>query len=455
MMNAAQSNAGIASMGPMLAKMGRYEDTQVAHVAPGEVVVPRQLMESNPELRQEVMNAFDEVGVDPAQFIVGGDVVMKNPVTGIQEFGLWGKLKKAVKKLAPILVPLALSFTPLAALGNTAFGAISGGLTGIVQGGRPEDVLKSAVTGGAIGGLTSLGQKLRAPGPDIDLGTATKATAPADNLVKELSTAGSPTVDLATFDIPGVIKPRASLLSPEQQAQLSLDKLSTSLDSGQLISNRQLNAVTSGIPSAAGPAQNVSLGMTSTIPSAGSPAQNLSLGMSGQDAIQAAHSNATPFPEELGPRGYGVSQAGDNALAQGIQTMAGKFAEPFMPGTFNPLKAAGYTSIAGSMFVEEPKEEEFDSEAAYQAAMAEYERQVQALGYKPAPLNFAAGGVADMMNGGFTQGPGTGTSDSIPAYLSDGEFVMTAKAVEGAGNGNPKQGAAKMYAMMDKFERMA
>ena len=100
-------------MGPMLAKMGRYEDTQVAHVAPGEVVVPRQLMESNPELRQEVMNAFGEVGVDPAQFIVGGDVVMKNPVTGIQEFGLFSKLKKVVKKLAPVVLPMVLSMTPL------------------------------------------------------------------------------------------------------------------------------------------------------------------------------------------------------------------------------------------------------------------------------------------------------------------------------------------------------
>ena len=31
--------------------------------------------------------------------------------------------------------------------------------------------------------------------------------------------------------------------------------------------------------------------------------------------------------------------------------------------------------------------------------------------------------------GGEIVGPGTGTSDSIPAMLSDGEFVMTAKAV--------------------------
>ena len=69
--------------------------------------------------------------------------------------------------------------------------------------------------------------------------------------------------------------------------------------------------------------------------------------------------------------------------------------------------------------------------------------------------------------GGMVQGPGTGKSDSIPAQiyqngqpvqeaaLSDGEFVMTANAVKGAGNGNRSAGAAKMYEMMKKFEKRA
>ena len=47
---------------------------------------------------------------------------------------------------------------------------------------------------------------------------------------------------------------------------------------------------------------------------------------------------------------------------------------------------------------------------------------------------YAVGGqVIDMRNGGESEGPGTGTSDDIPAMLSDGEFVMTAKATRGAG----------------------
>lgn len=48
---------------------------------------------------------------------------------------------------------------------------------------------------------------------------------------------------------------------------------------------------------------------------------------------------------------------------------------------------------------------------------------------------FNMGGVAelDMRDGGESSGPGTGTSDDIPAMLSDGEYVMTAKATRGAG----------------------
>ena len=65
------------------------------------------------------------------------------------------------------------------------------------------------------------------------------------------------------------------------------------------------------------------------------------------------------------------------------------------------------------------------------------------------------------------EGPGTGKSDSIPAQiyqggkpvqearLSNGEFVMTADAVKGAGNGNRAKGAAQMYKMMNQFEGRA
>ncbi len=56
---------------------------------------------------------------------------------------------------------------------------------------------------------------------------------------------------------------------------------------------------------------------------------------------------------------------------------------------------------------------------------------------------------------GAISGPGTGTSDDIPAMLSDGEFVMTARAVNGAGNGNRQRGMKKMYEVMRTFEGVA
>ena len=49
-------------------------------------------------------------------------------------------------------------------------------------------------------------------------------------------------------------------------------------------------------------------------------------------------------------------------------------------------------------------------------------------------------------------GPGTGTSDSIPAMLSDGEFVFTAKAVRNAGGGSRRKGAARMFKLMKMLE---
>ncbi len=74
---------------------------------------------------------------------------------------------------------------------------------------------------------------------------------------------------------------------------------------------------------------------------------------------------------------------------------------------------------------------------------------------------FAKGGIAALAQGGYPRrigaidGPGTETSDSIPAMLSDGEFVMTAKAVRGAGNGSRREGAKRMYALMHRLERNA
>jgi len=87
--------------------------------------------------------------------------------------------------------------------------------------------------------------------------------------------------------------------------------------------------------------------------------------------------------------------------------------------------------------------------------------------YSPGPLTNMPGGVPQPYNRpyatggdvnhyprkvGAIDGPGTATSDSIPAMLSDGEFVFTARAVRNAGGGSRRKGAAKMYKLMKSLE---
>ena len=65
-----------------------------------------------------------------------------------------------------------------------------------------------------------------------------------------------------------------------------------------------------------------------------------------------------------------------------------------------------------------------------------------------------SGGIAslNMDLGGDVSGPGGPKDDMIDAKLSDGEFVMTAKAVENLGNGDRYEGARKMYSMMNMLD---
>jgi hypothetical protein len=81
-------------------------------------------------------------------------------------------------------------------------------------------------------------------------------------------------------------------------------------------------------------------------------------------------------------------------------------------------------------------------------------------GYRPGvptlARGYAAGGEVDPSTfprrTGAINGPGTGTSDDIPAMLSNGEFVMTEQAVRAAGNGNHDAGVRNMYRMMQGLE---
>lgn len=82
---------------------------------------------------------------------------------------------------------------------------------------------------------------------------------------------------------------------------------------------------------------------------------------------------------------------------------------------------------------------------------------MQAAGIMDLPLNQNKAGVTELdlrKSGGFIPPVGVKEkADDIPAMLSNNEFVFTADAVRGMGNGNVNKGAQRMYDMMKKLEK--
>ena len=73
----------IDNSGTGLAALGRNEDRFMAHVAPGEMVVPPVISDNTRAIIRKEMAA---VGLDPNQYEVGQGMSI-NPITGQAEFG--------------------------------------------------------------------------------------------------------------------------------------------------------------------------------------------------------------------------------------------------------------------------------------------------------------------------------------------------------------------------------
>jgi len=158
-----------------------------------------------------------------------------------------------------------------------------------------------------------------------------------------------------------------------------------------------------------------------------------------------------------------ITQAGEAGpvIAKAVEAAAAK-AGPGIMARFGPsaLALTGIGAAAG--FFDQPEMEPLPDAfggMTGQKLIDMYPSQytLSAPGAYIAPSMAAAdGGGIDTSKfprrNGRISGPGTETSDDIPAMLSDGEFVMTAKAVRGAGNGSREAGMRNMYNMMSRFE---
>ena len=107
------------------------------------------------------------------------------------------------------------------------------------------------------------------------------------------------------------------------------------------------------------------------------------------------------------------------------------------------------------------EKEKFKRKKSMDDMMEEYEDYMYKQKYGPRD-SAAEGGLMnlggkemDLRGGGFVPIGKKEKADDVPARLSKNEFVMTADAVRGAGNGDINEGARRMYQTMDKLEAMA
>lgn len=418
---------GINSMvdvGNRMASMGRNGDNQLVHMRTGEIAVSPEILEENPKLAKELSEAFDRSNVDMSRYTVGSGANSINPMTGQAEFflkKLVSGIKNVFKKIAPIVIPIGLNML-MPGLGAVGSGALGAGIGTLVQGGSFKDAMKNAALGGLAGGFTAGIQTGFGEGfSEAAFGNLGGRQGDFFRNPFKSATAGS--VSASTTDV-----------VPQEG-----NVLTRSLDKGKDIYGKFFD-----------PNRNV----LSTAELAAKPEfkQLTDLGFSAKEALaEVAKSNQPSFLSKYGPLALaGTAVAG----------AAGAFKTPE-----ENLDASPFGITSQELYARDPSRYSVFAQFRKPTPMSQVRpTTAQDLYQKFSPQFAAAGGIMNRQGQrnaslqefprrqGFIAGPGTETSDDIPAMLSDGEFVMTARAVRGAGNGSREKGVRKMYDMMRAFE---
>lgn len=181
-----------------MAQYGRNGDTMMAHVAPGEMVVPQEVLQQRPQVARGLGMAFRDVGADPLRYVVGSKRNSMNPITGEPEFFL-DKIIGAVTGGGFFSNPIVQ-------------GAIGNVLAQTLGGKKPS--LRDALIGGvAGGGLSYLG------GGDSGLGALFGADVDAPSVAKAAGvspfSAGQPKVSAIEALSGAAAKPPAPVARAE------------------------------------------------------------------------------------------------------------------------------------------------------------------------------------------------------------------------------------------------
>lgn len=207
---ALSTEAPMAAQAFEIAAQGRGEDTALAHLRPGEVVLPPEMFE-DAQFEAMVENRFNELDLDPEAHVVGLGIASLNPITGLEEFGFFKKLAKGVKKVVKKVVkPVAKiaqfipgPWQPIAALANKAFTVYD------VAKGRanPLNLLTVAGPLATGGGLTkNIGDITKAGSGSFLSGIGKGLTGTASSLKGGIGSLFSNPAQALTKDLPNLLK---------------------------------------------------------------------------------------------------------------------------------------------------------------------------------------------------------------------------------------------------------
>jgi hypothetical protein len=349
------------------------------------------------------------VGLDPNQYTVG-DGMSINPITGMAEFGFLKKLgkslKKVVKKVAPIALPLLIP-------------GVGSAITGALGAGAGAAGAATGIFGGTIG-------------PTIKAGLGSFFN-PATGAKGIFGGSIGPSIRR------GIGGLGSSLFGGGQQDVMYQDQF------GNVVSAEEFASMSDADKPMYSQVRNPNIFRRVL----GSTKGQSGIGVI-EDIIKGKESD---FTKERGEEAGGVrGMLPDNAGLMALAALYGKAVKEDFKD-----KEGGLKDIRQSIrpdLMPAPTFTGFD------------------LGIRP---TMSYGGrideqELDLRMGGPSIGPGTGTSDDIPAMLSDGEFVMTSSANNGLGgfkitktetgielipNGAPdrQKGAKNMDKLMKTFEK--
>ena len=470
-----QSMAPMGEMAQQLAQAGGGEDTALAHLRPGEIVLPPEMME-DPEFESMVENKFNQLGINPEEAVVGMGIASLNESTGLEQFGFFKKIGKKLGKVVKKVAPIA-AFIPGV---GTALGGALGGLGGLATKGLAKvglgglgsalgsagTALASGISSLGIPGVSSIAGGTAGGFGGISNALTTKAGLFGDGPLSGLFGGGQET---ASFDL------KTSQLDPK--TNMFVDAAGNSVDPATY---RKYISDPSSIPMTGG-GGNFNLGRALT----GGAGRTPDFIKAGEDILKGQYTPGT----SRGGGGFGglgdlAKIGGIGALAAGLGKLAYEDTKNQKGVSLSPVVAMDATGrynleaeMARRMGQQAPNPVEFGllPEGTIPELSGGKPKGMM-YGGSVMPMAYADGGNVAMEDferrNGFINGPGTETSDDIPAMLSDGEFVMTGQAVRGAGsydmnnnqgiltltpNGGPDRdnGTELMYQLMEAFSGQA